>query len=157
MNKQKLKQQVNELKEKLAEIEAALAKPEVTINYWQPKKGDIFFYVDTWGNYIHSTAKDNITDRYRVFQTREEAKKYAEYIKAEEVIKAEIARLNEGWWPDWSNKNQIKCSIYLGDHLDWSSCYINKRQPNFMYLKSGTLAEYLIKTYSKELITYLSY
>lgn len=158
MNKQKLQQQVNELKAKLAEVEAELTKPEDTINYWKPKEGDKLFYVDAWGNCTYSIAKDNTTDRYRVFKTEQQAQAYAEYVKAEEALKAEIARLNEGWWPDWKDDQMPKHFIYivnekLGLDLKWSV----KTLPNFMYLKSKELAEQLTTTHSKELITYLSY
>lgn len=157
MDKQKLQQQIADLEAKLAELKAEVNKPAPIINYWKPAEGDNFFYVDAWGSTRQGFANDDYTPRYRIFKTQEEAQAYLEYVKAEEALKAEIARLNEGWWPDWNNNNQIKCFIYLGNHLDWSSCFTNKRQPNFTYLKSRTLANQLIQTHSKELITYLSY
>lgn len=160
MNKEILSQQIADLEAKLAELKAEVNKPAPITNYWQPKKGDIFFYVDTWGNYTHSTAKDDITDRYRVFQTKEKAQAYAEYMKAEETLKAEIARLNEGWWPDWNGRDTTKYIVALDTEFGSLRGYLyhyTKFSPNFMYLKSGELAEQLIKTHSKELKTYLTY
>lgn len=160
MDKQKLQQDINELKAKLAEMEAELNKPEPVINYWQPTKGEKFFYMDPWGNYTHTTAKYNTTERYRVFKTEQQAQAYAEYVKAEETLKAEIARLNEGWWPDWnviSNGNYVVEFNSDDDYLKLSCYTFTKNQPNFMYLKSRELAYQLIKTHSKELTTYLTY
>lgn len=37
MNKENLQKQIEEMKTKLADMEAELNKPEVVINYWQPK------------------------------------------------------------------------------------------------------------------------
>lgn len=160
MDKQKLQQDIDELKAKLAEMESELNKPEPVINYWQPKTKETYYYILPTGSIDTGVQHSSQDTRYRVFKTQEEAQAYAEYVKAEEALKAEIARLNEGWQPDWCNKNQLKFFIYLGylgNHLDWSSCFINKHQPNFMYLKSKTLAGQLIKTHSKELKTYLTY
>ena len=159
MDKIKLQQQVNELKTKLAEMEAELAKPEVNINYWQPVEGDNFYYADVLGNTRKGLANDDYTQRYRIFKTQEEAEVYAEYVKAEEALKAEIARLNEGWWPDWK-EDQIQQKYYVRLYTKkLEIIYYNqtKTLPNFMHLKSKELAEQLIQSHSKELITYLSY
>ena len=38
MSKENLQKQIEEMKVKLADMEAELNKPEVVVNYWQPKK-----------------------------------------------------------------------------------------------------------------------
>lgn len=159
MDKQKLQQDINELKAKLAEMESELNKPEPVINYWQPKDGDDFFYVDIWENVRKGLVNYENTMLCRVFKTKEQAQAYAEYVKAEETLKAEIARLNEGWWPDWKDMNTVKYFIKLknGKILEEDYFYGVKILPNFMYLKSRESAQHLIKTHSKELKTYLSY
>ena len=160
MDKQKLQQDIDELKAKLAEMESELNKSELVINYWQPTKGEKFFYMDPWGNCTHATAKDNTTERYRVFKTGQQSQAYAEYVKAEETLKAEIARLNEGWWPDWNDTDTTKYVVALDTEfgsLKRHLYHYTKFSPSFMYLKSGELTEQLIKTHSKELKTYLSY
>lgn len=160
MDKQKLQQDINELKAKLAEMEADLDKPKPFINYWQPTKGEKFFYMNPWGNYTLATAKDNTTERYRVFKTGQQAQAYTEYVKAEETLKAEIARLNEGWWPDWDDTGTTKYVVALDTEFGSPKKHLyqyTKFSPSFMYLKSGELTEQLIKTHSKELKIYLSY
>ena len=50
MNKENLQKQIEEKKTKLADMEAELNKPEVIINYWQPKNNDFYFHVRIDGN-----------------------------------------------------------------------------------------------------------
>ena len=160
MNKEQLQQQIEDMKNKLVEMEAELNKPEVVINYWQPKEGGIMYFVSHLGNVITSYYKNNyqVEEKiYRVFKTKEEAERYAEYVKAEETLKRVIAEANEGWLPNWSDnvnnyniilyKNNLKCFYYSG----------SKTVPNFMYIKSEDLCNKLIKEYEKEFKTYLSY
>ena len=163
MNKENLQKQIVEMKTKLADMEAELNKPEVVINYWQPRTAENLYYV----NYLGHVAEANYTEnyqgdktRYRVFKTKEEAKRYAEYVKAEETLRRVIAEANAGWIPDWSNDDSIKYKIlYRCDlaRLATDSCSVSKVLPNFMYIKSKELAEKLMKEYEAEFKTYLSY
>ena len=50
MNKENLQKQIEEMKTKLAAMEAELNKPEVSINYWQPRTAENLYYV----NYLHN-------------------------------------------------------------------------------------------------------
>lgn len=141
-------------------MEAELNKPEPVINYWQPKGNEKFFYVDAWGCTGQALADYEATSRYRIFKTRVQAQAYAEYIKAEETLKAEIARLNEGWWPDWTDRDTTKYHVALDTEfgsLKRHLYHYTKYSPSFMYLKSGELVDQLIRTHSKELKTYLTY
>ena len=159
MNKENLQKQIEEMKTKLADMEAELNKPEVVINYWQPNKLDRYFYIHPT-NQVH-TALNHYDDdiKYRVFKTQKEAEKYAEYVKAEETLRRVIVEANEWWLPDWYGKEAkyvigfafkpkyIKVLTYVEDKLF----------PNFMYIKSKELAEKLMKEYEEEFVTYLSY
>ena len=162
-DKQQLQQQVEEMKAKLAEMEALLHKPESTINYWQPKHDEKYYFVDQygdtkWNHYDQSTLRNSI--RYRVFKTETEAQKYANYIKAEETIHKAVAEANQGWLPNWSDANQKKYILFLNTRynkleIDWFKRY--KRSINFVYIKSEELAKQLAKDYEQEFRTYLSY
>lgn len=160
MNKEQLQQQIEDMKNKLVEMEAELNKPEVVINYWKPKQGDTVYYVTYSGNIndlyykINYKVDENI---YRVFKTKEEAERYAEYVKAEETLKRVIAEANEGWLPSWGGcVNNYFIRLY-NNNLDYV-CYITtKVLPTFMYIKSDILCNKLIKEYEKEFKTYLSY
>ena len=163
MNKENLQKQIEEMKTKLADMEAELNKPEVVTNYWQPSKGDKYYYVNMLG-YVESCNcfKDSKQDeiRHRVFKTREEAEKYAEYIKAEETLRRVIAEANEGWLPNWNSSDEYKFEVQLinRDARLYVDCFSSlKRHPNFMYIKSKELAEKLMKEYEAEFTTYLYY
>ena len=160
MNKEQLQQQIEDMKNKLVEMEAELNKPEVTINYWQPKEDEIMYFVSHLGKVSTSfyNKKCQIDEtRYMVFKTKKEAERYTEYIKAEETLKRVIAEANEGWLPGWdgSVKNYTirLCNNILG-YLSYSD---SKILPTFMYIKSDILCIKLIKEYEKEFKTYLSY
>lgn len=163
MNKQKLQQDINELKAKLAEMESELNKQEHVTTYWQPRLNERHWYVDMYGDVmVNTTTSKTYIDKghHRVFQTQKQAEAYAEYVKAEETLKAEIARLNEGWWPDWNDADTTKYVVALDTEFGSLKRYsynYTKFSPSFMHLKSGELAEQLIKTHSKELKTYLTY
>lgn len=161
MNKDNLQQQIDEMKAKLAEMEALLNQPVQTINYWHPENNDFYFYVGAPGvvdsDRYYSTAN---TRRYRVFKTKDEAQHYADYIKAEETLRKAIAEANKGWLPDWSSNQAPKTYVYLctfTDKLVIETGTTHKILPTFMYIKSIRLATYLTNTYRKEFITYLSY
>lgn len=161
MNKEQLQQQIEDMKNKLVEMEAELNKPEVTINYWQPKEEDLMYFVNHLGNvsnlyYSKRCQVDEI--RYRVFKTKEEAKRYAEYVKAEETLKRVIAEANEGWLPDWNGfERKYYIILYNNNNLECVSYSSYKIVPTFMYIKSEALCNKLIKEYEKEFKTYLSY
>ena len=159
MNKENLQKQIEEMKTKLADMEAELNKPEMTINYWQPKNNDLYFYVGLdgnidWNRYFSTGG----STRYRVFKTRKEAEKYAEYVKAEETLRRVIAEVNGGWLPDWTNDDEYKYVVVLNmDNLKVLIYEATKYLPNFMYIKSRELAEKLMKEYEAEFKTYQSY
>ena len=161
-NKEELQSQIESMKQKLVEMEALLNEPEVSINYWQPKDGEYLYYVDYLGrirqsNYTYTYQADET--RYRVFKTKEEAEKYAEYIKAEETLKRVIAEANAGWLPDWHGKEAkyVIGFVFKPKHTKVLTYIEDKLFPNFMYVKSRELAEKLILQYDEEFVTYLSY
>ena len=161
MNKENLQKQIEEMKTKLADMEAELNKSEVIINYWQPRTAESLYYV----NYLGHVAEANYTEnyqwdktRYRVFKTKEEAKRYAEYVKAEETLRRVIAEVNGGWLPDWVTYTDIKYIVVLTlGGLEAFSYSGTKYLPNFIYIKSEALADKLMKEYEAEFKTYLSY
>ena len=163
MNKENLQKQIEEMKTKLADMEAELNKPEVIINYWQPRTAENLYYVNYLGHVAEANYTENYQEdktRYRVFKTKEEAQHYADYIKAEETLRKAIAEANKGWLPNWNTHIEDKWCIELKAGLCDLKETCNKSYkcfPSFMYIKSGNLANYLMNTYRKEFITYLSY
>ena len=161
MNKENLQKQIEEMKTKLADMEAELNKPEVVVNYWQPRTAENLYYVNYLGHVVEANYTENYQGdktRYRVFKTKEEAKRYAEYVKAEETLRRVIAEVNGGWLPDWTNNDEHNYVVVLYmDDLKVFTYESTKYLPNFMYIKSIELAEKLMKEYEAEFITYLSY
>ena len=160
MNNEQLQQQINDMKDKLAEMEALLDPP--VINYWQPSvlSLDKYYYISPLGTIRTDTANDSCISRYRVFKTETEASHYLEYIKAEETLRKAIAEANKGWLPDWSTHIEDKWCIELKAGLSDLKETCNKSYkcfPSFMYIKSGKISTYLMNTYRKEFITYLFY
>ena len=160
MNKEQLQQKVANMEAELAEMKILLNKPEPTINYWQPIPGDIYYYIDQHIKVIctnYCKTKEGDT-RYKVFQTKVEAQKYADYIKAEETLRKAIAEANKGWLPDWNTYYESKIVITINsDILNIRDFKVDKYLPNFMYIKSEQLAKQLMEKYKQEFITYLSY
>ena len=157
---EQLQQQIDDMKAKLAEMEALLNQP--VIHYWQPEEGELYFFLDNF-NTIDKIrrASDGLNEtRYRAFKTEKEAEKYAKYSEAEETLRKAIAEANQGWLPNWSTHIEDKWCIELKAGLSDLKETCNKSYkcfPSFMYIKSGKLATYLMNTYRKEFITYLSY
>ena len=159
MNKEQLQQKVANMEAELAEMKALLNKPEPTINYWQPKHGETYFYINKFGNVDFDTYS-SLWPLGKVFKTEAEAQKYADYIKAEETLRRVIAEANQGWLPDWNNYDEDKYYIYF--KTNEGKLYVNcrkdlKDRPNFLYIKNISDASHLIADYEQELITYLSY
>lgn len=50
-NKEELQSQIEDMKQKLAKMEALLNQPEASINYWQPKEDDSLYYVNYFRYY----------------------------------------------------------------------------------------------------------
>ncbi len=161
MNKENLQKQIEEMKTKLADMEAELNKPEVVINYWQPKAGEQYYYLDYFSNIeIINRADDGGTEtRYRVFKTQKEAEKYAEYIKAEETLRRVIAEGNSGWIPNWDGweTKYVIGMVGKSKYIKVLTYCEDKLFPNFMYIKSKELAVKLMGEYEEEFETYLSY
>lgn len=159
-DKKQLETKISNMERELAEMKKILAIPEPVSTYWTPKRYEEYWYVNSLLQVQSLVNADNLGDRYRTFKTEEEAKRYAEYIKAEETLKKAIADLNQGWVPDFNNDNQIKYFIYYradSRSLFIDSWYHRKEHPTFMYMESKEIAEIIRTQYKDTLITYFSY
>ena len=162
MNKENLQKQIEEMKTKLADMEAELNKSEVSITYWQPRTAENLYYVNYLGHVAEANYAENYQGdktRYRVFKTRVEAEKYAKYVKAEETLRGVIAEANGGWIPDWSNygAKYVIGFVFTPKHIKVLTYVEDKLFPNFMCIKSKELAVKLMEEYEAEFKTYLSY
>ena len=162
-DKQQLETEIYNMERELAEMKRILSALEPVSTYWQPSEvTPDYWHVSPQGAVICGTLnpKNDKSPRYRVFKTKAEASKYADYIKAEETLKKAIADLNQGWVPDFKNGKQDKFFIYsqIADHKLYIDRWLyHKEQPAFMYMESRDIAESIIAKYQAELLTYFSY
>ena len=100
----------------------------------------------------------NIIEEYKgvgnYFETREEAKKYLEYLKAKAIIKQDA----KGFKPDWSDREQPKIFGYWDFILEEPDCGLDYRAktPNVYFQSSKDIKE-SFENHPKEWKTYLTY
>lgn len=122
MNKQELQNEINKIKEQLANLVKMLAGCEY--ERWKPEKGKAYYYVtstlEVWVD-INCNARSDIGrfEGYNCFQTREQAEAEAEKILVRRMLEDIARRLNKGRKIDWFKCYQKK--YYLG------YSYINSR------------------------------
>src|SRR5574344_1629117 len=100
-DKNKLLQDIEAIKAKLAAMEQELNKPEVFKHF--PSKGDEYYYYTSIGVIHSNTAADDSIRPY-TYKTKEEANKAYNKAIALEKIKRRILELQGNWKPDWTNE-----------------------------------------------------
>lgn len=88
------------------------------------------------------------------FETREEAEKYLEYLKAKEVIKRDA----KGFKPDWNNYEQFKHygEWDIEENKPWANSTIGLKNTSIIFEELKYLKESFEK-HPKEWKTYLTY
>lgn len=136
---------------------------ETTLNTQKPvdmpNKGDVYFYILGWGSLADDIWKQSDTDigRYNqgnCFLIKDDAEQ--ELIRREKVtaIKRRIKELNDGWVPDFDDRNQVKHTI-IHDHE--SNKFVTIRNiksqyfPDWMYCKTNVIAELIIDEFGDDL------
>ena len=147
MNKENLQKQVEDMKNKLAEMEAELNKKEDVF----PKYGDSYWCIHADSDVVLSQWCDgyyaNKTLKYgNVYQSEEEAIKARDIQLAKVRVTDRIKELNDGWTPDWSDGNESKYIVLSSDtnRLWVSNMFVTKFLPNNMYMKSRGIAEQIL-------------
>ena len=151
IDKTKLLQDIEAMKEKLASMEEELNKPEV-FKYF-PSKGDTYYiYTSTGAIYFNEATNDDL--KVNVFKTREEAQKAYNKAVAVEKVKRKLLELQGDWKPDWSDKNEEKFCIQY-DHYDgWfkHECWYKTQQDSSIpYMKDERIAGLIIYELDVEL------
>ena len=151
IDKNKLLQDIEALKEKLASMEKELNKPEVFKHF--PSKDDEYYYYTSTGIICSNTAADNEL-RLNAYKTEKEA--YEAYKKAValEKVKRRIVELQGDWKPDWSDS--IERKVYI--HYDYKTKYFRnsvwksvKYLSIIPYIKSVQIADLIIYEMKDEL------
>lgn len=97
---------------------------------------------------------ENLKSVGNYFETREEAEKYLEYLKAKAVIKQDA----KGFKPDWKNPSQKRFFGYY-NLIDKKLCYFNagENMESKIYFGSKEDIKESFKKHPEEWKTYLTY
>ena len=112
IDKNKLLQDIEEMKEKLAAMEEQLNKPNEYKHF--PSKGDEYYYYTSVGTLCSNTAADYEL-RVNVYRTEKEADNAYNKAVAIEKVKRRLLELQGDWKPDWSEWAEEKLTIQY-DH-----------------------------------------
>ena len=130
----------------------------------EPKK--YYYILDIWGVYNEKYEVESLLKNRKeignYFETREEAEKYLEYLKAKEVIKEDT----KGFKPDWSDKKSRKYygywdfergfkNYFEGGKPSWDSLQTTKESN--IYFESWEDIEESFEKHPEEWKTYLLY
>lgn len=122
MNKQQMLEQIDELKQKIEELEKEITSPEFEgikkSVRWKPECDEEYFYIDSFGGICHDDWCDDYQDLFRFntgncFKTEQEALDFKENLLTKQQLKDLVLELNNGVEVDWAKNGQLKFSIYL--------------------------------------------
>lgn len=151
--------QIEELKlEQLKLEQLKLEEEESKFKYDDPMKWEKVWYLISSGGVVHSevgagSCVDAVVLMGNFYKTRHQAYVALEVKIAQAKIVKRITELNEGWVPDWEDRDQSKFSVIYNTirGLTLSNHYSNKNKSNNLYLKSPDLAKTLISELPDEL------
>jgi hypothetical protein len=109
---QELLEQQKELAKQIKELKEKDNKQKK----WQPKKYDVYYFVDGGGDVEKCPYRDSYYDRWRIpqgncFKTQEEAEQHLENLKTKAMLRQLADELNEDRVIDWEHYNPTKYSI----------------------------------------------
>ena len=147
IDKNKLLQDIEEMKEKLAAMEEQLNKPNEYKHF--PSNGDEYYYYTSTGTVCNSTAADYEL-RVNVYRTEKEANKAYNKAVAVEKIKRRLLELQG----DWKDDKEVKFCIQY-DHYETMfipDCwFIVQPDTTIPYMKSKEIVLTIIKEMEDEL------
>ena len=149
MDKAKLQKDIDDMRVKLASMEAELNKSTAIEHF--PKIGDIYWYYKPVGHIRMETALECTSEPVRVnaYKSKEEAKKAYNKALATEKLKRIAVELNEDWKPDFESygqRNYFICYMHSTKKFEviWNTV---TQLNNTIYFKSADIASTVIKAY----------
>lgn len=149
MDKAKLQKDIDDMRAKLASMEAELNKSTAIEHF--PTVGDTYWYYKPVGHIRMETALEYTSEPVRVnaYKSREEAKKAYNKALATEKLRRIAMELNKGWKPDFENceqRNYFICYIHSTKKFEviWNTV---TQLNNTIYFKSEDIASTVIDTY----------
>lgn len=134
-----LQDEINVIKDKIADIEFKLVEQEKIKCRRKPDIGKRYLYICASGRFYHDLWDDDSVDNYRyneknVFKNKEEA-------QAVLNAKQAIHKIIDGWMPDWSDFKQQK-------YFNWHSVNVKKWGTSFI-LSTQDVNKYYYPTKKK--------
>lgn len=138
MNNKEMIEQIEELKQRIEQLEKEVKSNEpnmaVTAVRWQPILGQTYFYLDAFGNVESINWDFDDIDYYRFnigncFKTRQEAEDYRENLLTKQALKDLALKLNGGVDINWNDNDQEKIYLFYNNvtnKLDVNSTYISQ-------------------------------
>ena len=152
MNKQQLIQEIKDMRNKLASMEAELNNSNPTINHF-PKEGDKFYYYTYTGLVSDNIACSNDI-KVNVFQTYDNAQDASNKAIAVEKVNRRILEIQGEWVPNWNDVTEPKLYIVFDNDknkFSLTSWYTCKQYCPIYVIKSRSLAEQIITEMNIEL------
>nr|DAO58232.1 MAG TPA: hypothetical protein [Caudoviricetes sp.] len=166
MNKEELLKEFNEKVEQLRdEFISKLEddKKEFELSY--PKNEEMLYYFEVFEGEIYDTyySDNSKVDKYifehgLYFNSKEEAEQYIKERKLLFKLQQWAKEKNDGWEPDWSNGDEIKCYIYYlrtEGLLKIGNVYSVQDFVKLPYFKSMPIAKECINLFEDEIIEVL--
>ena len=126
---------------------------------FRAKKDGKYWLLNTWGSIVYVYENNDEIDNFlhltgNYFATKEETEAYKAYLEALGRVTHAVYELNDGWEPDWSDRNNKWCVYFEFYKNSWDINYdvSHSQYPQIIpYLKSEDLAEKLIKDHRTDL------
>lgn len=148
MDRDKLQKDIDDMRAKLASMEAELNKSTAIEHF--PKIGDYYWYYLPVGHIKGEAALDYTSEPVRVnaYRTKEEAKKAYNKALATEKLKRIAIELNKCWKPDFESEQRNYFICYMHSTKKFEVIWNTVTQlNNTIYFKSEDIANTIIKTY----------
>lgn len=151
MKKEKIIEQIDELKQKIEQLENEVNSPEFEgiekSVRWQPQFGDKYFYLSGRG-FVQSSAwtkHEYDFQRFNLgncFKTEQEAEEYKENLLTKQQLKDLALELNNGVEIDWKNDRQLKHYLYIDHDINLLTTeYAVAAQENIVYCLNNQFLE----------------
>ena len=150
IDKNKLLQDIEEMKEKLASMEAELSKPDEYKHF--PSKGDKYYYYTSIGTLCSSTSA-NYELRVNAYRTEKEADNAYNKAVAVEKIKRRIVELQGDWKPDFNDysRKYTICYNYIVNSFTDEEWQRFKHYCVLPYMENKEIALTIINEFHEEL------
>lgn len=152
IDRTKLMEDIEALKEKLASMGKELNNPETFKHF--PSKGDNYYFYTSSKGVICSNIATSDDLRINVFKSKEEADNAYNKAVAIEKVKRRLLELQGDWKPDWCNGDEEKVYISYYHYegvFEPGVIYFSQSLDEFPYIKSEHIAETIIKEMEVEL------